>query len=356
MRIWERVRRTGQREAKVFVLSEIPAADGEQAPPLIPGRDYFRVWLSEMFLGKRSTLTADWLPAAHAHVSMTRTGGPPAEWSKVFRPKPDQLAQGVRLNYELTELLPYTGGVVEVEAALVAWQQTSRVGVALDVLQAISTLPIPPLAPALAIAGQVTTAAKTLVDQAEGAVHLDLHQSFVTSGDVQKPQPGSVLRPGYFAALLADENEVSPGTLRVVKSRLHQVGSDGQSTHLRGWDYLLLQIEGRSQLDDFWLPELEDLFGQAVEALRAGKPAVASYFRDAAIAVAWRSPMFNWADRDRIIDTIKSRFGQIAQRGLGAAAGTQPTSLAEIVRRHGPSIDEIRARGRMTEASAFARS
>lgn len=358
MRVWERVRRTGQREAKAFVLSEVLAANSEQAPPLVPEQDYFRVCLAEMFLGTRSTLTSTWVPAAHARVSTTRSGGSPVEYSKVFRPDRDYLAQGIKLNYQLTDLLPYRGGVVEVEAALVAWRQSSRVSVALDILQAVSTLPIPPLAPALAIAGQVTDAARKLVDQGDGEVHLDLHQSFVSGGgNNQGPQQGSnILRPGYFAALLADENEVSPGTLRVVGSRLHRLGPDGQTRHLRGWDFLLLQIEGRSQLDDFWLPELEDLFGQAVEALRAGKPAVASYYREAAIAVAYRSPAFNWADRDRVIETIKSRFDYLDQRGLGASTGTEPASLAETVRLYGPSIDQIRKHGRMTEASAFSRA
>jgi hypothetical protein len=357
MTVWERVRRTGQRQAKVYVLTEIsPAGDNQPEPQaLVPGQDYFRIWLCEMFLGTRSTLAADWLPAAHAQVSMTRSGRPPVEYSKVFRPDPEHLAQGVKLNYQLTDLIPYSGGVVEVEAALVAWRQTSRVDVALDVLQAVSALPLPALALPLTIAGQVTSAARTLVQRADGAVHLDLHQSFVTSEDSQHSQAGNVMRPVYLAALLADENQVSPGTLRVIKNRLHQVSSDGRVAHLRGWDYLLLQLEGRSQLDDFWLPELEDLFGSAVEALLAGRPSIASYYRDAAIAAAWQSPMFNWADRDRIIDAIKARFDHVAQRGLGVTQAGRPTSLTETVRQHGPSIEEVRARGPMTEASAFAR-
>jgi hypothetical protein len=358
MSVWEHVRRTGQREAKVFVFREIPQEGGDHAgagQALVPERDYFRVWLCEMFLGKRSTLLADWLPAAHARVSMTRSGGPPVESCKVLRPDPAHLAQGVRLNYQLTDLIPYNGGVVEVEAALVAWQQTNRVDAALDVLQTISALPIPSLAPALTVAQQVTSAAQRLVQNADGAVHLDFHQSFVAShGDGQHPQPGSVLRPMYLAVLLADESQVSPGTLRVIDNRLHQVGPDGAVEHLRGWDFLLLGIEGRSVLDDFWLPELEDLLNSAVQALLAGQPAIATYYRDAAVAVAWRSPMFNWADRDRIIDAIKGRFDHVAQRGLGATAARRPVSLTEIVHQHGPSIAEVRARGRMTEASAFA--
>jgi hypothetical protein len=374
MTLWERVRRTGQREAKAFVFTEIQheghgpggavRADGAAGATgagraLIPGQGYFRVWLCEMFLGKRSTLTADWLPAAHTRVVLTRSGRPPLEFSKVLRPDPDNLTQGVKLNYPLTDLVPYNGGVVEVEAALVAWRQASRIDAALQVLQVVSALPVPSLAPALKIAEQVTSAARTLVQKGDGEVHLDLHQSFVSPGD-QPPdmpgtaEPGNVLSPTYLAVLLADENEVSPGTLRVVDSRLHQVGTDGSVRHLLGWDFLLLRVETRSTLDDFWLPEIEDMLDKAVEALTAGLPAIAAHYRSAAIALTWRSPLLAWADRDRVIGAVKGRFDQVAGRPLGAVAPRRPASFTAMVQDYGPSIGEVLARGAMTQAGAFA--
>lgn len=359
MRIWDKMRHTGQRDTKAFVFREIPQAGiapGTAGPALMVEQDYFRVWLCEIFLGTRSTLLADWLPAAHARVSVTRPGRTPLEFSKVVRPQPGHLAQGVRLNYPLTDLIPYKGGVVEIEAALVAWQQANRIDVAVELLQAVSALPVPSVAPALAIAAQVTTAARDLVRKGDGAVHLDLHQAFVSSenGAATAPETGNILRPTYMAVLLADENEVSPGTLRVVNSQLCQLGTDGKVRHLLGWDFLLLRVEARSAIDDFWLPEMEELLDKAIAALEASSPTVARHYRSAAIAVAWRSPLFTWSDRDRIIGAIKARFDEVADRGLGAAPARRPESLTAMVEQYGPTADQVHDRGRMTEANAFA--
>jgi hypothetical protein len=359
MSIWEKVRRTGQRETRAFVFREIPSAGADPGvlqPALVTEQDYFRVWLCEISLGTRSTLTADWLPAAHARVAVTRPGWPPLEYSKVLRPEPKYLAQGVQLNYPLTDLIPFNEGAVEIEAALVAWQQANAIGAAVDLLQTVSAVPIPPAAAALAIATQVTTATRDLVQKGKGAVHLDLHQSFTASGNEagRNLEPRKALRPAYLAVLLADESQVSPETLRVVDSRLHQVSDDGQVRHLLGWDFLLLRVEGRATLDNFWLPEMEELLDKAIAALEAGSPTVAANYRSAAIAAAWRSPLLTWADRDRIIDAIKARFDHVALRGLGAVPTPEPESLTALVMQYGPRIGEIRARGPMTEASAFA--
>ncbi len=361
MSIWEKVRRTGQRQARAFVFQQIPSSGADPGvlqPALVPEQDYFRVWLCQMFLGTRSTLTADWLPAAHARVSLTRTARPPLEYSKVLRPEADQLAQGVKLNYPLTDLIPFNGGIVEIEAALIAWQQANRMDVAVELLQAVSAvaIPISAVAPALEIATKVTTAARNLVEKGEGAVHLDLHQSFTSGNDADSStEPATVLRPTYLAVLLADESQVSPGTLRVVDSQLCQVNTDGQVSHLVGWDFLLLRVEGRATVDSFWLPEMEALLDKAISALEAGNRTLAENYRSAAIAVAWRSPFFTWSDRDRIIDAIKARFDHVARRGLGAAPIKRPKSLTALVTEYGPEVGEVRARGPMTEASAFGR-
>jgi hypothetical protein len=359
MSVWDLVRRTGQRQARAFVLQQIPSSGadpGELQPALIPEQDYFQVWLCQMFLGTRSTLTADWLPAAHARVSVIRTGRPPMEYSKVLRPEAHQVAQGVKLNYALTPLIPFNGGIVEVEAALVAWQQSNRMDVAVELLQSVSALafPLPAVAPALGVATIVTTAARDLVDKCDGAVHLNLHQSYTAgNGAASDPEPDTVLRPTYIAVLLADENQVSPGTLRVVDSQLCHVEGNGQLRHLIGWDFLLLRVEGRATLDTFWLPEMEDLLDRAITALEAGNRALAESYRTSAIALVLRSPLFTWVDRDRIIDAVKARFDHVANRGLGAVPTRKPESLTELVTQYGPSVSEVQKRGSMSEAMAF---
>jgi hypothetical protein len=360
MSVWDMVRRTGQRQSRAFVLQQIPSSGADPGglqPALVAEQDYFQVWLSQMFLGTRSTLTADWLPAAHARVSLVRTGRPPMEYSKVLRPEAHQLAQGVKLNYPLTPLIPFNGGMVEIEAALVAWQQSNRMDVAVELLQSVSALafPLPAIAPALGVATIVTTAARDLVDKCDGRVHLNVHQSYTAGNGAagNNPEPDTALRPTYLAVLLADENQVSPGTLRVVDSQLRQLDGHGQLHHLVGWDFLLLRVEGRATLDSFWLPEMEDLFDRAITALEAGNRALAESYRTSAIALVWRSPLFTWVDRDRIVDAVKARFDHVASLGLGAVPTRKPESLTELVTQYGPSVSEVQKRGSMSEASAF---
>jgi hypothetical protein len=246
--------------------------------------------------------------------------------------------------------------VLEVDAALFGLQSGTRLDIVVDVLQAVSTLPIPALDQAVTIAKQVATGARDLVAGTDGQVHLDLHQgwSSAADGDPGAPGNGSALRGTYVAALLATERQVAPGTLRVVGNRLHTSNGNGTTSHLEGWDFLLLRVESRSERDDFWLPELEEQFARAVDALEQGMPDLARSYRTAAVAIAWKSPSFTWTDRDRVITAVHSRFDALADRGRGAAAGPTPKDLSELVKTYGDGTDVVRAHGPLTEEQAFA--
>jgi len=352
MSFWDAVKRTGQRQAQAFILTELPGpGDGRAA---IPETDYIRVWLCEMFLANQSTLLANWLPAAHVNVSLTQQGQPATEFSRVLRPKPDNNAGGsVLLNYPITDLVPFNGGVLEVEAALVGLQTGTRLDVVVDVLQAVSQLPLPGFDQAISIARQVSSSTKSLVEGTDGAVHIDVHQGW-SSGPGVNAAASNTLKDIYMAALLASDQQVDPGSLHVVDGRLHQAGSDGSTSHLLGWDFLLLRVEVCDRRDDFWLPELKDQLNKAIDALNEGAPDLAERYRTAAIAMAWKSPAFTWTDRDRVIGAVHARFDAIASSGHGAAGISGPESLAELVNTYGPTVDEVRAKGPLTPELAFA--
>jgi hypothetical protein len=89
------------------------------------------------------------------------------------------MAAGARLNFPVTDLVPFRGGVVEIDAALFGLQTGSRLDLVVDVLQTVSGLALPAVGPALEVASQVTAAAKTLVEANDGVVHLNVHQSYV---------------------------------------------------------------------------------------------------------------------------------------------------------------------------------
>jgi len=325
---WDAIRRTGQRDANAYLVMELP--EGGSAP-LKPGSDYFRVWLCEMFLAQQSTLLAHWLPAASVSVSLTAAGRPPGQFTRMLRPQLTEAGGGVALlNYPITDLVPYAGGVVEVDAALFGLQSGTRLDVVVDVLQTVSNLPIPAVDQAVTIAKQVATGARDLVAGTDGRVHLDLHQGWSSDPGATLEGAGNSapLRGTYLAALLATEMQVDPGTLCVVADRLHTTNGDGTTSHLLGWDFLLLRIESRAERDDFWLPELEEQFERAVDALEQGMPDLARNCRNAAVAIAWKSPSFTWTDRDRVITAVHARFDALADKGRGATAGPAPRDLS----------------------------
>jgi hypothetical protein len=352
MGFWDTVRRTGQRQAQAFILRELPGAGGGRA--VVPEADYIRVWLCEMFLANQSTLLAHWLPAAHVNVSLTQQGQPAMEFSRVLRPNLQHTAGGsVLLNYPITDLVPFNGGVLEVDAALVGLQTGTRLDVVVDLLQVVSQLPIPALEPAVSIARQVTSSTKSFVQGTDGLVHIDMHQGW-SGGPGDDADVSNTLKDSYVAALLATDRQVDPGSLRVVGSRLHQAGSDGSTSHLLGWDFLLLRVEVCDKRDDFWLPELQDQLNKAIEALNDGAPDLAERYRTAAIATVWKSPAFTWTDRDRIVGAVHARFDAVASSGRGAAGVSGPEGLTELVNTYGPKLDEVRANGPLTPELAFA--
>jgi len=352
MTFWDKVLRTGQRQAEALVLKDLPG-DGD-GRAVVPETDYVRVWLCEMFLANKSTLLANWLPTAHVNVRMAKQDAPPVEFSRVLRPELQTKTGGtVLLNYPITDLLPYSGGVLEVDAALVGLQTGTRLDVVVDVLQAVSQLPLPGLDPAISIARQVSSSTKSLVEGTNGAVHIDVHQGW-SSSQADNAAGGNALKDSYVAALLATDQQVDPGSLRVVDSRLHKARSDGSTSHLLGWDFLLLRVEVRDRRDDFWLPELQEQLNKAIEALNDGTPDLAERYRTAAIAMVWKSPAFTWADRDRIVGAVHARFDAVASSGHGAAGVSGPEGLTELVNSYGPTTDEVRAKGPLTPELAFA--
>jgi len=336
MRIWEQLKRTGRRQAGVDVLAEIAVAG---TPALVPDEHYFRVSLAQMHLADQSTLLADWVPGAHVTVGYRRQGAPDAEYSRVLRPDPERLAQGARLNFPVSDLVPYRGGVVEIEAALFGLQTGNRLDLVVDVLQLVSGLGLPAVGPALQVAGQVTKAARELVASG-GAVHLAMHQSYVAGGGANAD---NVLRPLYIAALLAEDGP-APKSLSVAGDQLQAADDAGGATPLLGRDFVLLKIEGRPDRDDFWLPELELFLSKAIAALRANDRSRAEDYQKDAIAAVWDSPALTWVDRDRVIASVRQRFAAVANSGLGAAGDREP-SVRELVETYGPPVDLVLAQG-----------
>jgi len=337
---WAVVRGWFEKNAQAHVLASL-----EQGDALTPYQSYLRVWLAEMFLAKRVQWLRERFPAVHAEVRLPFAGQAAVSFTRVVRPGDDQLGEGVQINYPLTELLPYGGGVVEVEAALLGLTASDSLAAGVALLERFSGLIAPPLGQALAAAAQLTLGARDFLDRAGSGVHLALHQGFSADGG----GGGNALRPGYLAVILASPAQVPVGELRVEGDRLHR-GAAPFTAH----DFMLLRIEGRDERDDWRSPAIEAARRGAIDALQRGDKDGAQAYQGAALAAVLNSCDFSEADKRRIVTAIKQEWEELAALGLGAAGEALPDSLNDLVERHPMSRAFAAALGPLTAEEAFA--
>ncbi len=350
--LWDHVKGWWTDNAAHRLYAPIPQEQTDETyddAPLEPGGSYFRLWLSEMFLTKRVAWGKEWFPAVHGEVRL-QFGGQSASFSRVARPPRDRLGEGVRLDYRLTELLPYNGGVVEIETALLGLKGADYLGAAIGVLQQFSNLISPPLGQTISLAQTLVTGTRDLLSATQGNVHLGFHQELVSAG-----AGGAVLRPGYLAVILAEPGEISPDRLSVRDSRLLYRQAPGQEPrNLTGYDYMLLRVEGRKERDDWRLRDIQDPLSTAGQALLESPPNTvkADAYRTVALAAAWQSPDLAQLDRRRVVQAIKAELAELADEPAGAVGGAART-LGQIVSARAMGRAQSDALGELTVGEVF---
>ena len=350
--LWDHVKGWWTENARHYVYAPIPKErvdeDYDDAP-LEPGGSYFRLWLSEMYLTKRVAWGREWFPAVHSEIRL-QFGGHGVAFSKVAQPPWDRLGEGIRLNYRLTELLPFNGGVVEIETALLGLKGADYLGTAIGVLQQFSNLISPPLGPAIAVAQTLMSSTRDLLSATHGNIHLGFHQELVSAG-----AGGAVLQPGYLAVILAESREIVPDRIVVRDGRLLYSQSPGQEPrNLQGYDYMLLRVEGRKERDDWRLKDIQDPLSTAGQALLEVPPNTvkAGAYRTVALAAAWQSPDLCQLDRRRVVQAIKAELAGLADEGVRAVGGERHT-LGDIVSSRAMRREEADALGELTADEVF---
>ena len=311
--LWEHVIGWWTENARHHVYAPIPKERTDEAyddAPLEPGASYFRLWLSEMFLTKRVAWGTEWFPAVHSEVRL-RFGGQGASFSRVAQPPRDRLGEGVRLDYRLTELLPFNGGVVEIEAALLGLKGADYLGAAIGILQQFSGLISPPLGPAIALAQTLASGTRDLLSATKGNIHLGFHQELITGG-----AGGAVLGratwPSSWPSRTRFSSRPPVGPRRPAPL---PPGTRTAAINLKGYDYLLLRVEGRKERDDWRLEDIQEPLSTAGQALLEAPPTVtADAYRTVALAAAWRSPDLAQLDRRRVVQAIKAELAELADQ------------------------------------------
>jgi hypothetical protein len=325
--MWDHIQSWANANAEQYIAAQIPTERTDATGPdtaLVPMRDYFRLWLADMFLSKsRKWFTTEY-PAVHSSVSL-KFGPAPVKISHVTG-APEGASRGVKVDYALTDLLPFNGGTVEIQCGLIALKGVNYAAETIGILKDFSGLVGAPLTPALTIAEKVSNGMQKL--SAGSDVALGFHKQFRADGG---RGGGNVLRPGYTAVILATPSQVDVSRLSVKGSRLHYAEKPGAPPMpLVGYDYMLFFIESRPDRDNWRMPNIEEPLNQAIQATIAGKADEADGFKKAALMVVWQSPDLAVQDRRRVADAIEAELKEIAGPRRGATAAG-PRTLDEIM-------------------------
>lgn len=338
--------------AQAYVLASItPDSEDDEAEPLQPYASYLRIWIADMFLAKRVSWLRTWFPTVHAEVTLPVAGMPAVTFARVARPADGALGEGILLNYAVTDLIPFNGGTVEVEAALLGLEGDDRLAAGVKLLQTFSGLVAPPLGQALAVAEKVAPAAREFLDEARGEMHLALHQTFTADGG----GGGNVLRPGYLAVVLAGEEEVPPKRLRVKGDRLHITTEGGRLEPFTSHDHMLLRIEGRAERDDWQrlLPEVMTARDRAVEAMALRNHEAAQQQLGVALRAVLISRDLAEADKRRVVMAVKGMWADITDSGLGIAPAELPADIPGMLAQYPMSREAAAAGGPLTAEEVF---
>ena len=305
--------------------------------PLVADQDYFRLWLVEMFLSDKRSWFTDLFPAVHTNVKLKFGDSDTIQLSNVARAPDKSLADSVLLNFDMTELMPFCGGVVELEAALLAFKGKNYLQAAIGILEKFSGLVSAPIGQAIEIATNVSAGVQELLGATDGEVHLGHHQAFTSAGS-----GGNPLKPGYFAVVLADAQKLKPADFSIVQNRLRY-----QKKPLVGYDYMLFRLEGREERDDWRLKTIQAPLDKAIEAAIQGESEKAQAFKKAALIAALQSDDLTKIDRRRVMKMIKEEIEECEELGLGAT-GEETRDLNQIFQARAISRNEAIAMGAPT--------
>jgi hypothetical protein len=327
---WNMVRGWATQNASQYIAEPIPHDRTDLTgpdTPLVPLRDYLRLWLDDMFLSSSRNWFIDLYPAVHTAIEL-KFGADPIKISHVTDGSP-QVGRGSYGSYALTDLIPFNGGIVTLQSALVALQGTNYASAAINILKEFSGLVAAPLGQSLAIAEKVSAGLQNTFQKGNGGVVLGFQRQFAADGG----GGGTVLKPGYFAVVLATRSQIDPEGLSVKNSRLHYARPGKTPEPLEGFDYMLFRIEGRQERDNWRMANIEEPLNQAIQATLRGQEETAKGCLTSALLVIWQSPDLAVKDRRRVADAIKAELAEVSDNPHQAVAGELPT-LDSIMKKH----------------------
>jgi hypothetical protein len=254
-------------DSKHYVLTRVPT-DTVVSTKFVANKHYFRLWLAEMYLKNDGSLFRSYSPVVQSAVEI-KVGSKDSEtFPYIAGPlnlnlDKNTLGRGVKIDFQLTNLIPYRGGNLSICAGLFAYVEKDYFQEFLGVLNNISKyLTLGQLSSVLNVTNTVVSGFQSLLNLDDKHLHLVYQQGFGGTG----PDGGSELENGYFAVINADASQFDKSKLFVKNSQLH-FGNDLESCRpLEGYDYMLFRIECASTKSDYLeVAGLRELYNKAVE-------------------------------------------------------------------------------------------
>lgn len=288
----------------------------ESGAAVQPNRGYLRIRFAEGVLSGGPNWGDKQFPVLHGCVSLSYQGGAPARFA-TFGKLPER-------DRPISMLLPFTGGTVEVEAALYEATADGPLATAVDLVCGLAALTSPPLSVAAGLSDQVSAGLDRVLAGSEPV--LGLHATMVS------PNGGgsTTLRPGHLVLLGAPQGDLA-GSPVIRDGRLH-LGAEPPADV----DYLVIRVECLAERDDWRFPELDALIRSAGEALVRNREEAHADRRKDAITRAWNSP--------DLIPSDRKRLALLVREELDAPPGGDRTIQAIAAQRL-PAPDDARLRG-----------
>jgi len=304
-------------------LTNLFVADG--GGTLIPHDHYLRLWVSDLFLAKSRRMFTDRYPSLHASISLDFAGMKGATFSTMLPAGNDQKGPGVVRSQKLTELLPYAGGTINIQAALMDIEGQNHLRLAAALVGNFASLLTPPLSAVGDIAKKISSSIE-MIGKASDQPPLLVYDSTLAS---EGGGGANLLTSGYHLVVNAPRGTFTKDQLYIVDDVLTDKETGQQ---LMGYDYFMLRVESREDRDDWRFPAWDKLISRAIQARVAGNDEDARVARTMVLSEIFASSDLTPKDRRRVAQLVKEELDSFSLRAAGA---DQLESLAGMVEARG---------------------
>jgi hypothetical protein len=276
--------------------------------PLEANNGYFRLVVADMWLAH----DVEWGKTVHPAVqSLVRIKAAGTEQTIPSIAGPDTFQvetkdrRGVAVrNQFMTQPIPFRGGTVAIQVALLRVQGQDNLKTLLNVLSGFASLvAAPPLSTALQVADKVNDGLGQMLGLGVAQIHAGLQDTFTGKGQANE------LQPGYLALIRSGRVKVGADDLWIGADGDLRTGPRG-SDQFTASDYVVLLLESSPRRDDWTeFPAIGLPYRKARERAAVGDLKTAKGFIDNAVSAVMLSDDIVDRQKDSIVKTLRGVVG-----------------------------------------------